>query len=93
MNITLTSYFTALHKPLQSVVIAISRSLVLPALGLLLLPLWLGDTGVYLAIPIAEAMTFLIALLLVYLYRPSDIVRALDAQSANINPGSDAATD
>ena len=93
MNVTLTSYFTALHKPLQSVVIALSRSLVLPALGLLFLPLWLGDTGVYLAIPIAEAMTFLIALLLVYLYRPSDIVRALDAKGANPNPGSDAATD
>jgi len=92
MNITLTSYFTALHKPLQSVVIAISRSLVLPALGLLFLPLWLGDTGVYLAIPIAEAMTFLIALLLVFLYRPSDIVRALDAKTANTNPGSGAAT-
>jgi Na+-driven multidrug efflux pump len=39
MNITLASYFTALHKPLQSATIAISRSLVLPVLGLLLLPL------------------------------------------------------
>jgi len=75
MNITLVSYFTALHKPLQSAVIAVSRSLVLPAAGLLILPIWLGDTGIYLSIPLAEAMTFLLALLLVVRNRPSKIVQ------------------
>jgi len=74
MNITLASYFTALHKPLQSAAIAISRSLVLPGAGLLLLPGWLGDRGVYVAIPIAEAITFVLALGLVAAYRPSKIM-------------------
>lgn len=74
MNITLASYFTALHKPLQSASIAVSRSLVLPGLGLLLLPLWFGDKGVYLAIPIAEAITFILAVLLVSRYRPADLI-------------------
>jgi len=45
MNLTLASYFTAMHKPLQSAAIAISRSLVLPALGLFLLPVWFDRTG------------------------------------------------
>ena len=65
MNITLSSYFTALHKPLHSATIALSRSLVLPVLGLLFLPLWFGDKGVFLAIPVAEAATFILAAVLV----------------------------
>lgn len=78
VNITLASAFTAMHKPMQSVVIALSRSLVLPVLGLLLLPMWFGDKGVYLVIPIAEGLTFLLTLVLVASYRPSKIVAALD---------------
>ena len=74
MNITLASYFTALHKPLQSATIAVSRSLVLPALGLLFLPFWFGDNGVYLAIPLAEALTFVIAIILVSRNRPSNLI-------------------
>jgi len=77
VNITLASYFTALHKPLQSATIAVSRSLVLPGIGLLTLPMWLGDTGIFVAIPVAEALTFGVALILVALNRPSRIVAAL----------------
>jgi putative MATE family efflux protein len=81
MNITLASYFTALHKPMQSAAIAISRSLLLPGLGLLILPYWLGDKGIFISIPLAEALTFALALLLVSLNRPSKIVAALDELS------------
>ena len=79
MNITLASYFTALHKPLQSATIAISRSLLLPVMGLLLLPIWFGDRGIYMTIPIAEALTFILALVLVSRHRPAKITAALDA--------------
>jgi len=75
MNITLTSYFTSLHKPLQSATIALSRSLVLPVLGLLLLPLWFGDGGVFLAIPVAEAATFILAVVLVNKNRPDSLMK------------------
>jgi len=75
MNITLASYFTAMHKPLQSASIAVSRSLVLPALGLIILPMWWGDTGVFIAIPLAEALTFLLALLLLMRNRPSKLIQ------------------
>ncbi len=71
LNITLASYFTALHRPLQSALIALSRSLVLPGLGLLLLPRFFGDRGIYLAVPVAEALTLLLALYLVWRYRPA----------------------
>ena len=78
MNITLASYFTALHKPVHSAAIAVSRSLVLPAAGLLILPRLMGDAGVFIAIPIAEGLTFLLALLLVLRNPPSRIVAALE---------------
>ena len=78
MNITLASYFTAMHKPLQSAAIAVSRSLVLPVAGLLILPIWFGDRGVYLTIPVAEALTFVLALILAGKYRPAKIIAELD---------------
>ena len=78
-NIALASYFTALHKPLQSAAIAVSRSLVLPVIGLLLLPIWFGDTGIFITIPIAEALTFLLALGLMVINRPTRIVAELGA--------------
>lgn len=69
-NITLASYFTALHRPLPSAFIAITRSLLLPGIGLLFLPLWLGDVGVYVAIPLAELLTLILALVLVRRIKP-----------------------
>jgi putative MATE family efflux protein len=75
MNITLSSYFTSLHKPLQSATIALSRSLVLPVLGLLFLPLWFGDRGVFMAIPVAEAATFILAVVLVNKNRPDSLMK------------------
>lgn len=82
MNITLASMFTAMHKPLPSAAIALSRSLVLPAAGLLLFPLWLGDAGVFIAIPVAEGLTCVFALILLTRNRPSGVVAALDYQGA-----------
>ena len=75
VNITLSAYFTAMHKPLHSALIAISRSLILPALGLCFLPLWLGDNGVFVAIPVAEGLTFVLALLLVSVNRPASLIK------------------
>jgi hypothetical protein len=51
---------------------------VLPALGLLLLPRWFGDTGIFVAIPVAEGLTFGFALILVAMNRPSRIVEDLE---------------
>ena len=76
LNITLTSYFTAMHKPLESAIIAFSRSLILPGLFLLTLPRWFGDAGIYASIPLAEMFTFFITLYLLSKNRPSKLVAA-----------------
>ncbi|MCC3860541.1 MATE family efflux transporter [Pseudemcibacter aquimaris] len=61
LNILLSTYFTSMHKAFQSTVIAFSRSFVLPAICLLILPLWIGNIGMFIALPVAEGVTFLIA--------------------------------
>ena len=70
INIALSSYFTAMHKPIHSAVIALSRSLVLPGLLLLVLPNYMGSDGIYISIPIAEALTFVLASILYWRNQP-----------------------
>ena len=74
LNIVLSSYFTTVQKPLHSAAIAISRSLLLPVFCLLLLSSWLGDIGVYIAVPIAECLTFILAIWLYTKNRPATLI-------------------
>mgnify|MGYP000031650558 CR=1 FL=1 len=62
INLVISAYFTAIHKPLPSAVIALCRSLVLPVIFILILPQFFGQKGIYLAIPFAEFFTFIMAL-------------------------------
>ena len=68
LNMVISAYFTAMHKPLPSATIALLRSLLFPAIFIIGLPLFLGNIGIYLAIPFAEFFTFIIAL---FLFRAS----------------------
>ncbi len=73
-NMVISAYFTAMHKPLPSATIAILRSLVFPVILIIGLPLFLGDIGIYLAIPFAEFLTFFIALYLFRASTPSKVI-------------------
>jgi len=63
-NLTISAYFTAIHKPLPSATIAISRSLILPLFFIFTLPLFFGTDGIFFALPMAELFTFVIAVIL-----------------------------
>ncbi|RXJ60896.1 MATE family efflux transporter [Candidatus Marinarcus aquaticus] len=63
-NLVISAYLTAMHKPLASMLIALSRSLVFPVIFILTLPFAFGDNGIFMAIPLAEALTFVIATVL-----------------------------
>ncbi len=65
-NIMLTVFFTSTDQPLPSAMIAASRSLLLPAGFLLLLPIYLGDTGVFITLPAAEFVALCLALYLFF---------------------------
>ncbi|SFH93273.1 putative efflux protein, MATE family [Tindallia magadiensis] len=56
-------YFTALEQAFQSLTIAVSKGLIFPVVGLLFLPVWLGATGVWLALVITDALAMLVVIL------------------------------
>lgn len=66
LNVFLSGYFTALGNGFISALISSMRSLILVVLFILILPKLLGVSGVWMTMPMAEAVTFFIA---VYLYR------------------------
>ena len=64
-NIFSSSLFTALSNGTVSALISFLRTLVFVVGSILLLPRLLGLDGIWLAIPVAEGLTFLIAAALV----------------------------
>ena len=53
-------YFTALEKAAKSLVVALSRGLILPVAGLALFPGWWGSAGIWVTPAFAEGVTVLI---------------------------------
>lgn len=68
-NIFTSAMFTALSNGKVSAAISFLRTFVLIALSLLILPKFLEVMGVWLAIPIAELLTLLVAICLIFRYR------------------------
>ncbi len=68
LNIVLTAYLTGLLFSAASAIMALSRGIILPIVLLLTLPPLLGNTGVYIALPVAEFLTLLLGIWFVYKY-------------------------
>ena len=60
-NVFLSGYFTALGRGFISALISSLRSLILVAVFILILPQLLGVSGIWLTMPLSEAVTMLIA--------------------------------
>ncbi len=71
INIFASATFTALSNGKVSAVISFSRTFGLITVGLLVLPVFLGVNGVWLAVPLAEAVTTCLAVVLILKYRKS----------------------
>ncbi len=74
VNILLSCYLTAVHKPLPSAAVALSRSLLLPGGLLLMFYLLFPQLPFLSALPMAEWLTFFLALFLCYTNRPTKLV-------------------
>ena len=66
LNVFLSGYFTALGNGFISAVISLLRSLFLVVIFILVLPKLIGVSGVWLTMPMSEAVAIFIA---IYLYR------------------------
>jgi putative MATE family efflux protein len=73
-NLVISAYFTAIHKPLASMIIAISRSFILPVFFIVTLPFFFDLNGIFMAIPMAEFMTFIIGIILFKKFSPEKII-------------------
>lgn len=63
-NIINSGYFTAIGDAKASIIIAASRGIVFIILGINILPIIVGMSGVWLTVPFAEGMTFIIGMYL-----------------------------
>lgn len=68
-NIFASAFFTALSNGKVSALISFLRTFGFVMGTLLTLPRWLGVTGVWLAVPIAELLTFILSCALLYRYK------------------------
>ncbi len=71
----ISGYLTAIHLPLQSAVVATCRSLIMPAGLLILFYMLLEDYRFVAAISVAEAISFVIALILYLYHTPVRVMR------------------
>ncbi len=74
-NIAISAYFTGMHRALQSSLIALMRSLILPVGLIYLFWQWFGVMGPFYALPLAEALTFAICCVLLTPRLPNKLIR------------------
>ncbi len=63
-NILTTAYFTSIGNAKISVVIASMRGLLLINVFVIILPRFMGDTGIWVSYPLAELVTFIFAVVI-----------------------------
>lgn len=73
-NMLVSGYLTAVHRPFESGLIALFRSLVLPAGFLVLFYFLLTDYQFVAAVAVAEAVAFGVAMALYFRWRPSKVL-------------------
>ncbi len=63
INLFIVGYFQSTLKPQISLLLCFLRGLILAGLFVLILPLFMGVTGIWIAVPLAELCTLLIAII------------------------------
>ncbi len=62
LNILASAYFTALEDAKTSVIISVLRGVILIVIFIIILPIMLGDNGIWLTVPFSELVTVIIAI-------------------------------
>lgn len=75
LNIVFSSSFTAIQKPFHSIVVAALRGLILPVICIYFLPFILNETGLYMAISVAEFTTIILAY---YLWKNTKVIKDIN---------------
>lgn len=83
INVLLSVYLTAMHQPVPSAMVALSRSLVLPGLLLILIAYLAPGWPLLVALPLAEWLTFGLALALFLKFRPQRLIASTQVPAAD----------
>ncbi|MGL5692529.1 MAG: MATE family efflux transporter, partial [Peptostreptococcaceae bacterium] len=76
-NIVYSGYFTAIGKAKESIIISACRGVIFILLGIVILPRFLGIQGVWLTIPFAELMTYIISIKLMNINESENLNKVL----------------
>ncbi len=76
-NVLICAYLTCAQKPLHSTVIALLRSLFLPIMLALIIHYFFKGNAYLYALPLAEMLTFFMAIFFMYRYRPAKLQQAM----------------
>lgn len=63
-NIIRSGYFTAMGEAKASIILSASRGIIFIVLGINILPIFVGNNGVWLTVPFAESIAFIIGIYL-----------------------------
>lgn len=66
LNVVASGYFTAIGNPKRSALIALSRGIVWVGIGIVMLPQIFGIKGIWLTVPVAELLTLILSVALMY---------------------------
>ena len=86
LSIFASAMFTALSNGIVSAVISFGRTFVFLALGLLLLPEWLGPVGLWISVPFAEFLGLLVSVACLLWGRKRYILRPLSRGETGETP-------
>ena len=64
VNMVLGAFFQSVEEAKYSFIIAICRGLLLVSVAVIILPIFMGINGVWVSVPVAEAITFIIGIML-----------------------------
>lgn len=74
VNIFMQNYFQSVIKPLQSLIICMIRGIILSGIMLIIIPILVGNIGIWFAVPLAEVATVLISIAF-YKYSNTKIIQ------------------
>ncbi len=63
-GILFSGYFTSIGDALSSIIVAICRGMIFILLGITILPQFIGISGVWMTVPVAEVLTLLVVIFL-----------------------------
>ncbi len=77
INILNSGYFTFIGRGMESIIVAASRGIIFISLGMFILTKYIGSNGVWLSVPFAEAIAFIIGVYLLVICNKKINIKSL----------------